>query len=72
MLQGADFYLTAYNELQYDRPIGMGIGAIPWSSIIRWAEFHGLSCSDDVDDLITIIRALENAVHEFDQRKDAK
>lgn len=37
------------------------MGAIPWSSIVRWAEIHGLDI-DDLEVLEQHIRTMEDAL----------
>ena len=61
ILPASQFYLSAYQDLQHDRPVGMALGSIPWSSIVAWGKFHGVDDPDDIDELITIIRAIESA-----------
>lgn len=61
---GLGFYYTAYYELLSERQSGMEVGQIPWYSIVKWAEFHGLHDRDEIDILIRYIRSLERA--EFD------
>lgn len=68
LLPGLDFYLLAYDELIYDRPMGMTVGPIPWSSIDRWAVRNGVG-NDEFNTLVNHIRAMENAVYLFEQRK---
>jgi len=66
-----DFYFTAYQELRYDKPVGMTLGPIPWSSIVKWSEIHGL----DIDDLAVLehhIRAMEKTISEFPDKSDKK
>lgn len=73
LIEGLEFYLTAFCELQSERPVGMTVGQIPWSSIINWCDFHGLKDSDDVDTLIRYVRAMENAlIKHFDEKKKEK
>lgn len=71
LLPGLDFYFTAYRELRYDRPIGMTLGPIPWSSVVRWGELHGLDV-DEIGDLEHCIRAMEGAVTDFQERREQK
>ena len=70
LLPGLDFYFTAYRELSYDRPVGMALGPIPWSSIIKWGELHGITDLDDLDVLIHHIRAMENAIASHEARRE--
>lgn len=32
----------AFGELATCRPIGMGVGPIPWDTIVNYGTFHGL------------------------------
>jgi hypothetical protein len=54
LMTGLDFYFNAYQELLTERG---EMGVIPWSSIIRWAEYN--NC-DHVDRLMKYIRAMES------------
>ena len=67
LLPGLDFYLRAYHELGYDRQIGMSLGPIPWSSLDRYAAKYGIVDIDDFDVLQSHIRAMENAVYQYDK-----
>jgi hypothetical protein len=47
----------------------MSLGPIPWSSVVKWGEMHGL----DVDDISVLehhIRAMERAAFEFQEKRD--
>lgn len=66
LLPGLDIYLIAYEDLQHDRQIGMALGTIPWSSIHRWALFHGICCPNEVAVLERNIRVLESAEREIE------
>lgn len=69
LLTGLDFYFTAYRELMYDRPVGMTLGPIPWSSVVKWGELHGL----DVEEIAVLdhhIRAMEKALSEFREKRE--
>lgn len=50
------WYLEAFNELTWSRPVGMGIGYIPISEVVAWADANGV---EDVALLIRHIRALD-------------
>ena len=69
---GLDFYLRAYHELSYDRPIGMSLGPIPWSSIERYATKYGVVDLDDFAVFESHIRAMENAVYRHDKQREEK
>lgn len=71
LLPGLDFYFTAYNELRYDRPIGMALGPIPWSSVVKWGEIHGIHDPDDLAVLETHIRAMESVMAKFEAERNS-
>ena len=39
---GQEFYLSAWHELNYDRPIGFGLGPIPSASLRSYIRDHEL------------------------------
>ncbi len=52
-------YLNAFYELCTDRPVGMGgVGAIPFSSIIKFAEVYDFD-SEMRDELLYLVRRLD-------------
>lgn len=68
LLPGLDIYVTAFRELRHDRPQGFTLGVIPWSSIVKWAEIHGLD-ADDLEVLHHHIRTMEAALEVEPQPK---
>lgn len=40
--QGDVFYIIAFGELNTTRSTGMGVGSIPWDTIVRYGVFHKL------------------------------
>ncbi|WP_210482755.1 phage tail assembly chaperone [Microvirga antarctica] len=52
-------YWDAFWELTSDRPVGMSVGPIPFSSIARWAQCYGMSAVDNLERLRVIVRALD-------------
>lgn len=50
----------AFWALSTDRPIGMAQGAIPWTSIDRYAARYGIN-DDEFDRFHDLIRALDAA-----------
>ena len=65
-----DFYFNAYNQLQYDRPVGMSVGAIPWTSIITWCKLHGICGINEIETVLRYIRAMEKADYDFNERRN--
>lgn len=72
LLPGLDFFFQAFTELQSERQIGMAAGPIPWYSIIKWAEFHGMTDPDDIDVLLRYIRAMEATQRECEAKNDGR
>ena len=55
---GLDLYFDAFFDLSTCRPIGMGMGPIPWSVIRDYAETFRLS-EEQTDDLSYYVRVLD-------------
>lgn len=72
LLPGLDVYFAAYAELSYDRPVGLSVGPIPWSSIINWCQLHKIYDIDDIDVFVRHIRAMEAADAKIADRKEAR
>lgn len=47
------------------------MGPIPWSSIVKFGELHGMDI-DDIQELNHHIRAIEAAEAEFENKKEQK
>lgn len=56
---GDEFYLRAFWDLSTERDMGMGLGPIPWSSIVAYGERAGLDDVDLVDAFVRIIREMD-------------
>lgn len=56
--EGLRFWYNAFLDLSADRPVGMGEGPIPWTSIERYAERWDLD-EDESDDLHHHIRSMD-------------
>lgn len=54
------FEWEAFGALSTDRPVGFARGAIPWSSIDRYAQRYGLD-DDDFGRFQRLIRAMDAA-----------
>lgn len=72
LLIGLDFYFNAYQELLYDRPVGMSVGVIPWSSIIKWCKINGIYDINEIDSFTRYMRAMEQVDHEAHEQKARK
>lgn len=63
------FYLDAYFELDTERSKSMGMERIPFSRIVDYAKFIGLSLQE-CNDLITVIRLVDNGVIKYNNEKE--
>jgi len=52
--------LTAFSRLSRDRAVGFALGPIPWSSIDRYAERHGID-GDAMDRLSFLLMRMDGA-----------
>lgn len=55
-----EFYMAAFADLSTERSVGMTIGRIPWSKIVKYAEFSGLD-RDVGFAFVAIIRKVDEA-----------
>ena len=58
VLEGDAFYLKAFDRLSTCRPAGAGLGRIPWTASIQYAERAGLTL-DMADAFVSIIEAMD-------------
>ena len=65
---GMDLYFTAFIELSSCRPVGMGMGSIPWTSIADYGEAYGFD-GEQRDDLFFFVRALDKAFLDYYKEK---
>lgn len=40
-------YWAAFQELSMTRPVGMGVGAIPFQEIVAWLDLHQITSLED-------------------------
>jgi len=64
-----EFEWHAFIELSNDRPVGMSIGAMPWSSIDRYGERHGIA-GDEFDRFARLMREMDTAFLGWHRRRD--
>ena len=67
LLPGLELYLMAFFDLDTERNHGMGIVAIPWSSIAKYSEFYEFD-QEQTDNLFYFIRRLDDANMQHIQR----
>lgn len=58
---GLQFILGAFFDLDTERHHGNGLMPIPWSSILRYAEYQELD-EDETEELVYFIRQLDNFI----------
>lgn len=61
LFTGLQFLLESFYELDTERHHGNGLMSIPWSSIARYAKFHGFGYDDTVE-FAYLIRELDSAI----------
>jgi hypothetical protein len=62
------FYIEAFSNLSTCRNIGMGIGPIPYTSILDYAILLELD-SEGTDDLLYFIREMDNTYLKLENKK---
>jgi hypothetical protein len=66
---GLHFYLSAWEELSYDRPVGFGAGPIPSASFRSYIRDVGMD-DDDAERFHFIVRRMDNFYVEHANKKD--
>jgi hypothetical protein len=64
------FEWSAFRSLSTDRPIGLAMGPIPWSSIDRFAGRYDIA-GDDFDRFSELIQAMDAAFRDYHERQTA-
>jgi len=59
---GFDFYFDAFSELSTTRPIGLGLGPIPFTAIAEYSRLYELP---DFDDFAYVIRRMDRVFLEM-------
>ena len=62
-------YFECFSDLGADRISGFAIGSIPWSSIVRWCNLHGIHNADDIDDYVQVIGRADRMLQEYFTKK---
>jgi hypothetical protein len=55
-----NFYIEAFNELSTCRPIGMGEGPIPFTSIAEYAKIYEVEQGEEFLEFLYYIRAMDS------------
>jgi hypothetical protein len=58
------FEWRAFRSLSSDRPVGLAMGPIPWSSIDRFADRYAIA-GDEFDRFADLIQDLDEAFREY-------
>ena len=58
LLPGLEMYWIAFSDLTTCRSEGMDEGRIPWTAVIRYAEWLKLN-DEETDDFVTLIKAMD-------------
>ncbi|MBT2244578.1 hypothetical protein JQK15_13620 [Sphingobium sp. BHU LFT2] len=66
-----EFWFNAFKTLETERAVGFGDGPIPFTAILAFARYYGLS-EFETDFLITFIRSLDVWVREQQAKNQAR
>jgi hypothetical protein len=55
--------LNAWDDLLRCRPMGMGVGLVPWTAAMQWCDRHGLD-EDAAQILWTVVKRIDADDHE--------
>ena len=69
LLPGLEFYLQAWQELGYDRPLGFGVGPIPTASFRSYVHDMDMD-DDDAERFHFIVREVDNFFVGHANKKD--
>lgn len=58
LLPGLDFYLSAFHTLNSCRSMGMGLGPIPWTSVVEYGKMY-CTTRESFDDLQFHVKSLD-------------
>lgn len=71
LLPGEEFYLNAFMDLSGDRSVGMGPGPIPWTVMVKYAQFKGID-EDFIDYFTRILRIIDSRYIEWQNAESEK
>ena len=64
------FYVDVFRELSTCRQSGMGVGPIPFTAVVEYFRLFDTGMS--LDDFLFIIRVMDNAYLDFEDKKLSK
>lgn len=65
---GLELFFTAFWDLNSERQMGWGVGPIPFTSILEYADRHGIY-GEQLDDLVFYVKAMDSAYLEREAKK---
>ena len=71
LMDGQEFYWNAFWRLSSDRPVGMGLGPIPFSSVVMYASLYDMD-HEGLTELAHIMQGMDNAFLKYQQEKSDK
>lgn len=69
---GLEFYFQAFFEISGDRPIGFGMGPIPYLSLHQYARLNGIDNEEDLEDFIYFLREMDQEFLAYNQEEAAR
>lgn len=67
-VSGFEFYLTSFKELGTCRPVGMGVGPIPFTSIAEYARIFEVE-GEDFFELLYYVREMDDEYLKLEKEK---
>ncbi len=61
---------AAWSDLNSCRVNGMGLGAIPWTAVISWCDFHGFD-REATETIASVIMQLDRDLMERERKRRA-
>lgn len=70
ILPECEFALEAFHELKTDRQGGFIYGPIPWTAIDAYARRYGITDTEEFDDFVLMIRAMDDVYLKAAEKRD--
>jgi hypothetical protein len=68
---GLELFLTAYLDLESERPVGWDLCPIPRSSMVAYAKEHGIE-GEQFDDLLCHVTAMDLAYRKYEDKRQKR
>lgn len=72
MWEHLQFQWSAFWDLHTDRPVGMGVGPIPFGAIDQYAARYSIDDLDDFEAFRELIRAMDDAYLTWSSKRRPK